>query len=58
MTYEQYKRQVIRLAGKKKSHLIPGNDALYRLYELHVSPQEVVEKYCTEEAQRQRHNEN
>ena len=33
MTYEQYKRQVIRLAGKKKSHLIPGNDALYHLYE-------------------------
>lgn len=57
LSFDAFKREVFRLAKKGKAgHLIPNNDTLYRLWELKITPEVVVTKHCTPEAQKQRFN--
>lgn len=47
MTFEQFKTSVFRLAKKKnKTHLIPGGNTLYRLWEQKLTPEQVVKNHC------------
>ena len=56
MTYEQFKKEVGRLAkAKKVGHMCPNNDIMYSLWERKWTPDQVVERHCTVEAQRKRH---
>lgn len=44
LTFDQYKRQVIKLAkARGKGYLVPGADRLYYLWEKELSPIEVVD---------------
>lgn len=55
MKFDQFTRKITSLAkAKKAGHLVPGNNALFRLWELKQTPQQVVENHCTVAAQKKR----
>lgn len=55
MNFTQFKQKVFALAKKKKAgHMIPNSDTLYVFWEKKMTPEDVVEKHCTVEAQKKR----
>lgn len=56
--FESFKKAVIKAAKRAKvSHLVPGSDNLYSLWEQGLSVEDVVGIHCTLESQRKRHGE-
>lgn len=56
MNFSEFKKVVMSLARIKKiTYLVPNNDILFGLWEKKVTPEQVIEKHCTLEASRKRH---
>ena len=56
MDFDRFKLAVIRLAKCNRcGHLVPNSDILYNLYLRRMKPEQVVQEYCTVEAQARRH---
>jgi hypothetical protein len=56
MSFDAFKSNVIALSRRNKAgHLIPDSDTLYRLWELKLTPEQVVRLHCTNEASKLRH---
>lgn len=56
LSFEQFKQSVMRLAKQaKKGYMVPNADFLYSIWQQGTTPQEVVDKHCTLEAQQRRH---
>ncbi len=45
MTFEQYKKEVFRLA-KRKVYLLPNSDVLFLMWQNKQTPAQVVKIYC------------